>query len=140
MARTVSASASVPAIVLDTHALIWWTQQPELLSSKAAVAIADAEIIHVPTIAFWETALLVRKGRLALKRSQPVSDWAAEILSIPRIAAAPLDAFIAMAADGLDMHQDPADRFIAATALELECPLVTKDDLLRGLSWLKTVW
>lgn len=135
-----TAPAAAATVVLDTHALIWWTQQPELLGRAAAASIGRAERIHVPTIALWETALLVRKGRLALKRRQPVTEWAAEVLSIPRVAAVPLDAHIALSADGLDMHADPADRFIAATALCLECPLVTKDELLRGLRWLRTVW
>lgn len=100
-------AAASPSIVLDTHALVWWTQQPELLGSEAAAAIDGAERIHIPSIVFWETALLVRKGRLALKRSQPVAQWAAEVLSIPRVAIVALDA---------------------------------KDDLLRGLPWLRTVW
>ena len=47
---------------------------------------------------------------------------------------------LAIRADELDMHPDPADRFIAATSVQLEAPLVTKDALLRGLDWLRTVW
>jgi len=38
------------------------------------------------------------------------------------------------------MHPDPADRFIVATALEQRSSLVTKDDLLRSIPWLKTLW
>jgi hypothetical protein len=43
-------------------------------------------------------------------------------------------------ADELEMHPDPADRFIVATALRHDAPLVTKDRLLRRLRFVKTVW
>jgi PIN domain nuclease of toxin-antitoxin system len=127
-------------IVLDTHALVWWTQQPELLGNEAAEFIKQSERILVPAICFWETSLLVRKGRLSLKRGQPVDEWASEVLAIPRVVHVPLTAALALSADALRMHADPADRFIVATALEQRTPLVTKDDLLRSLTWLKTVW
>jgi PIN domain nuclease of toxin-antitoxin system len=127
-------------IVLDTHALVWWTQQPELLGRDAAEAISQSDRILVPAICFWESSLLVRKGRLSLKRGQPVDEWASEVLAIPRVFPVPLTPMLALSADALRMHPDPADRFIVATALEQRSPLVTKDELLRSLSWLKTVW
>ena len=127
-------------IILDTHAAVWWTQQPELLGAGAEEAIQTADRILIPAIAFWETALLVRKGRLALKRDQPVDEWAAAVLSIPRVRAIPLSPQLAIKADALEMHPDPADRFIAATALHCKVPLVTKDNLLQSLTWLRTVW
>ena len=127
-------------IVLDTHALVWWTQQPELLGNDAAEAIAQSDRILVPAICFWETALLVRKGRLSLKRGQQVDEWASEVLAIPRVFPVPLTPMLALSADALQMHPDPADRFIVATVLEQHSSLVTKDELLRSLSWLKTVW
>jgi PIN domain nuclease of toxin-antitoxin system len=127
-------------IVLDTHALVWWTQQPELLGNNAADAIDRSDQILVPAICFWETALLVRKGRLTLKRGQPVSEWTSDVLAIPRVIAVALTPALALSADALQMHPDPADRFIVATALEQNSALATKDDLLRSLSWLNTVW
>lgn len=127
-------------IALDTHALVWWAQQPELLSAAAEKALTKAERILLPAICFWEVALLVRRGRLALKRRQPVAEWAAEVLAIPRVFPVPLTVDIALSAESLEMHPDPADRFIAATAISQRAALVTKDDLLRGLAWLKTVW
>jgi PIN domain nuclease of toxin-antitoxin system len=126
--------------VLDTHALVWWSQEPSLLGAGAAREIDRADRVVVPTICFWEVAVLVRKGRLALKRDQPVAEWAAMVLAIPRVRAEALTPELALAADALAMHPDPADRFIAATAQALRAPVVTKDALLRGLAWLRTVW
>ena len=127
-------------IVLDTHALLWWTQQPGLLSDTSSTAIDSADRILVPSICFWEVALLVRRGRFALRRGQPVLEWANDVLAIPRVAAVSLTPELALSADALDMHPDPADRLIAATALSRQAPLVTKDDSLRALPWLRTVW
>ena len=127
-------------IILDTHALVWWTQQPELLGSAAEEAFRTADRILIPAIVFWEIALLVRKGRLSLKRGSSMEEWAAEVVSIPRVQEIPLSHQLAIKADALEMHPDPADRFIVATALHYQTPLVTKDNLLQTLTWLVTVW
>jgi PIN domain nuclease of toxin-antitoxin system len=127
-------------IVLDTHVLVWWTQQPELIAKDASRAISRADRILVPTICFWETSLLVRKGRLALKGGISVSAWAAQVLAIPRLQAVPLSVELALAADALAMHSDPADRFIVATAISQKCPLVSKDELLANIEGLRTIW
>jgi PIN domain nuclease of toxin-antitoxin system len=37
------------------------------------------------------------------------------------------------------MHGDPADRLIAATAIEHDCHLATLDGLLRQMPLLKTI-
>ena len=127
-------------ITLDTHAAVWWTQTPEHLSTSAAEAIRRADRILIPAIVFWEVSLLVRKERPRLNDNQRVGAWAQQILAIPRVQEVPLTARIAIAADAADMHPDPADRFIAATAHQLDAPLVTKDRLLCDLPWLATTW
>jgi PIN domain nuclease of toxin-antitoxin system len=127
-------------IVLDTHALLWWTQTPEHLGKAATAALRRADRIVVPAIVFWEAALLVRRGRFALKRSQTVAEWAADVLSIPRVFQQPLTAEIAVAAEALEMHADPADRFVVATAAQLKAPLLTKDALIATLPFVRTVW
>ena len=125
-------------VVLDTHAALWWTLDPTRLGRAAKPAIAEADRIGIPTIVFWETALLVRKRKLSLQLS--VAEWADRLLAIPRVEPLPLTARVALRADGLAMHSDPADRFIVATALEESSRLVTKDALLRDLEFVKTVW
>jgi len=131
------ADAAAP-LVLDTHVVVWWSIQPELLGRGATRAVRRATRLGVPTIVFWEVSLLVRKGKLDLGR--PVSDWASRLCAIPRVEPLPLTVEIALRADTLKMHPDPADRFIVATALEHQARLVTKDALIRPLSFVKTVW
>ena len=38
------------------------------------------------------------------------------------------------------VRMDPADQLIAATAIHLNVPLVTHDELLHSIPGLKTVW
>jgi PIN domain nuclease of toxin-antitoxin system len=52
----------------------------------------------------------------------------------------PLTAEIAVAAEDLSMHPDPADRFIVATALHHGCALVTKDILIRNAALATVIW
>ena len=127
-------------IVLDTHALVFWVQRPDYLSREALQAIERAPEIGISAITFWEVSLLVRKSRLSLGENTPVSLWMKEVLNIPRVRALPVTAPIAVAADALSMHSDPADRLIAATALEHMAPVVTRDEHLRSCAWLQTVW
>ncbi len=125
-------------LVLDTHVAVWWSFQPQLLSPGATRAIQSAERLFVPTIAFWEVALLARENKLKLEI--PVGAWANRICSIPRLSPLALTTDIAVLADSLAMHPDPADRFIVATALVHQVPLVTKDTLIRPLDFIDTIW
>lgn len=125
-------------LVVDTHAVVWWTLSPKLLSPRAARELADADVVGVPAIVLWEVALLARKGRLEL--DLPVAEWAERLLAIPRVRSLPLTATVALAAEALDMHADPADRFIVAAAREHGASLLTKDRLLRRLKVVRTIW
>ena len=127
-------------VLLDTHVLLWWAYHRELLSREASTAIDGAEALGVPAIVFWEIALLVRKGSVSLGQEMTAEQWCSEVLSIPRVRDLPLTSEIAVQADGLEMHSDPADRFIVATAVTYKAPLVTRDALLRSLETVKTIW
>lgn len=125
-------------LVLDTHAALWWSFFPEKLSGAAATALEQAETLVFPAIVFWETALLVRKRRLELDLT-PAS-WLRGLKSSPRTKVMPLTAKIALRADQLVMHDDPADRFIVASALRADAPLVTKDAAIRSTKLVRTIW
>ena len=125
-------------VVLDTHAAVWWAGDPARLSSRAAAMIGSADRLGIPAIVFWEAALLVRKGRLDLGLAP--REWTEKIQMIPRVDALPLTAEIALLADSLKMHSDPADRFVVATAIHHRVPLVTKDKLLQPLNIVRTIW
>jgi PIN domain nuclease of toxin-antitoxin system len=52
---------------------------------------------------------------------------------------APFTHEIVLAAMQLSLHQDPADRFLAATAQVLDLTLVTADQRLLGLGNIRTL-
>lgn len=130
-------------IVLDTHILLWWINDPSVLSASAKTAIDSAlhaGSIRVSTISSWEIALLVERRRLKL--ALDVRDWLCRCEALPFLSFVPITSAIAVEAVRLPdfPHPHPADRIIAATALSLGAELVTKDDKLRSYPHLKTIW
>lgn len=117
-------------ILLDTHVLIWWIEGSSRLSQKAAGAIEDTVKLVSP-ISFWELTVLVERGRIVIDRD--VGQWCRDALVAGSIRVANLTPSAAISAARLqDFHGDPADRFIYATASELNVPLVSKDTKIRG--------
>ncbi|KAB0672439.1 type II toxin-antitoxin system VapC family toxin [Oryzomonas sagensis] len=130
-------------IVLDTHALLWWVNDPATLSEPAKTAIdaaVESRSVHVSCISSWEIALLVERGRLRL--ALDVRDWLCRCEALPFLTFVAVNNAIAVESVRLPdfPHADPADRIIAATALSLGAALVTKDDKLRNYPHVKTIW
>lgn len=120
-------------LLLDTHALVWLlSANPRLgpLARKAIQHAADNDALYLSAISSWEIAVLVSKGRLILERD--VGEWIDTALALPGIRLEPLSPAVAVASTRLEgeIHADPADRIIAATARHLGATLVTADGLL----------
>ena len=120
------------ALLLDTHIVLWLETGDERLRRETRESIdacwAAGGTIYVSAVTAWEIALLAEAGRLEL--DVPTQAWMARLLSRPGVVEAPLGwraATGAYALDGLE-HRDPADRMLIATAIALDCPLVTYDE------------
>ena len=121
-------------ILLDTHVLLWLDRDDAQLGHQARKTIAQAWErcqIAVRVIRIWEAAMLNRGGRieLGLPRERWRADWLeAGLLELP------LEGGIALQAVELDaFHADPADRFIAASAIWHRATLLTADQAI--LNW-----
>ena len=124
-------------LLLDTHILIWSRLSPEQLSEAATEALQDEdnELWYSP-ISVWEILLLAEKKRLRIK-SDPYA-WVERALD--GLREAPLNKHVAMESRRLNLpHKDPADRFIAATALVYDLILVTADQKLLECPKLKSL-
>lgn len=120
-------------ILLDTHVLIWAMQEPKLLGKQTQSLIEKAFVdkeLAVATITFWECQMLCNKGRIALAYS--VELWRDKLVS-QGLHEINLNSQIAITAANLQLHGDPADRMIVATALACDATLITADNKI--LEW-----
>lgn len=130
-------------IVLDTHALVWWVNDPRQLSEPARRVIEEAQqnhAVYVSCISSWEIALLVQRGRLQL--AFDVRDWLARCEALPFVTFLPVTTAIAVESTRLPgfPHADPADRIIVATALSLSASLVTRDEKIHCFKIVQSIW
>jgi len=130
-------------IVLDTHAWVWWVDNPAQLS-RAARRVIDGEVdrkdVYISSVSVLEVALLVAKKRLVLTMNS--REWVARSEALPFFHFVPIDNGICLRSTELrgPLHADPADRIIIATALGLGARLITKDRRLRKYPYVSTVW
>ncbi len=131
---------SRPIILLDTHVWVWHLMDPEQLSKKAHDAIRTAQSLLVSVISCWEVAVLVSKQKLLL--STEVEEWVHLSLEEDRVQLVDMTPKIAVLSSRLpgNIHGDPADRIIAATAMQCSCPLITKDEKLIQYPHVETIW
>jgi PIN domain nuclease of toxin-antitoxin system len=120
-------------VLLDTHALIWLDQDLSALGVKARQS-ADSALhaggLAVSAISFWEVAMQCAKGRLSM--ALPTAVWRRDLLG-QGLVEIPVDGEIGVMAAQLDLHGDPVDRIIAATAVLKGATLITADEAL--LRW-----
>ncbi len=127
-------------IVLDTHAWIWYATEDAQLSKLAKGKISRADALGVHPVSCWEVTMLSNVGRLKL--NVEVSQWIDHALERPKIALLPFTPTAAIRAAGLggSFPGDPADRFIVGTALEMDAPVVTKDQRIASWGHVQTIW
>lgn len=132
------------ALVLDTHAVIWYLADSEELSQTARTIIAAEEknggSIFVSAISLVELVYLAERGRLPSAALQSLED----ALSDPAgsMVVAPLDAAVARAVQEVSRIAVPdmPDRIIAGTALHLNAELVTRDRRLQAELKNRAIW
>ena len=121
-------------ILLDTHTLIWLDEGNKCIGRRTLNMLNEALAggsLAVSAITFWETAMLVEKGRLEINIE--LSIWRKNLLE-SGLKEIPLSGAMGILASELKNFQgDPVDRMIAATALETSATLATADKKI--LAW-----
>jgi PIN domain nuclease of toxin-antitoxin system len=125
-------------IVLDTAVLLFWTLDPQKLSSIARQAIDGADRIVVSSISIWEIALNVKLGKLELPL--PAASYVEGLQRLERLEIQALD--VQTWLDNLALewdHRDPADRTIVALAKRFGCALVSSDRIILDF-YAQAIW
>lgn len=125
-------------IVLDTHYFLWYvSKHPRLTESREQELFDRRTEVFVPSICFWEMMLLHEKRRISLGTGNP-SQVLRRWLEGTSFIEAPLTREIAILSRTLEFtHNDPVDRFVAATAYAMGAELATADAVLRRLPWIR---
>lgn len=127
------------ALLLDTHALLWWLDGDERLSAPARAAIAEPDRpVFVSAASAWEITTKHRLGKLpgAGAVAQDIGGCiAAQGFSAMAITLA--DAERAGRLPG--PHRDPFDRMLIAQALARDIALVSNEAVF-GAHGLRRLW
>lgn len=113
------------AALLDTHAVHWWSAEPDRLSQPARRVLEAADELLVAAASWYELAWLAERQRIVI--DVPIRSWLEDLAAQLRtIGITPAIADRAVALPD-SFPRDPTDRLIYATAIEQGVKLVTKD-------------
>ncbi len=127
------------ALLLDTHAFLWWIDDSDRLSARARTAIGRPDQpCYVSVASQWEIAIKVSLGKLTVTSSlerflteqmaingfQPLGITTGHVI---RVASLPFH------------HRDPFDRLLVAQALDEQLDIVSADPVFRKYG-LRRVW
>jgi len=126
--------------VTDTHALLWWFVASRKISSKAIEIFDKCEsgenVILIPSIVLAEALSIFEKKRIhfdfrrLLKRIEDSENFVIIPLDYPILQKM------------IDLKDVPElhDKIIVSTAKYLDAPLITKDQIIQNLLYIKTIW
>ena len=116
-------------LLLDTHVLLWWLDDPTtLLSEQALTAIRDSDNqIIVSVVSAWEIAIKKALGKLESPDNlkEMITDSGFELMSIDYEHAWQVK-------DLPSHHRDPFDRLLVNQAKIEHLTFVTRDSWLNA--------
>ena len=111
-------------LLLDSHAVYWWTIGSPRLSQRARALIEDkSNLVLVSAVSFYELDNKMRLKKLDLKPQELRAAVTAS--GLQTLAISDLHAELAAAFDW--EHRDPWDRLLAAQSRLEHCALVSTD-------------
>jgi len=126
--------------VADTHALLWWFTDSPKISPKASLIFGQCErgdgIIFVPSIVIAEALSIFDKKRVAFDFRKLFK----EINNSDNFVIIALDSSVLSKMIDLKEIPELHDKIIVSTAKYLNLPIITKDQTLRSLPHIKTIW
>jgi PIN domain nuclease of toxin-antitoxin system len=119
-------------LLLDTHALLWYTlNDPNLSSSAKSLIASPGNDIWMSPASFWEMAIKISIGKLKLHR--PFRDFIDVCTNQYKFGLLPIlpkhtDELITLPFP--PNHKDPFDRLLVAQAIVERMDLVSNDQAI----------
>jgi PIN domain nuclease of toxin-antitoxin system len=115
-------------LLLDTHILLWSLTGSDKLPDEMKKALEDpVSTLWLSPISTWEILMLHEKNRIWIDHADPV-EWIERVLGSIPFKEASLNHEVAIQSRLVKLpHQDPADRFLVATALVYDLTFMTVD-------------
>ena len=117
-------------LLLDTHIWLWSFREPTRLGRRVSRELQKADNeLWLSSISIWEFLILCQKGRIVLKEDP--HKLVTRMMEVSPLLEAPITHEVALETTRVQLaHQDPADRFLLATARVFDLILVTADERL----------
>jgi PIN domain nuclease of toxin-antitoxin system len=127
-------------LLLDTCSLLWLVSQQTSLSLAAKNAIMkNSDSLFISAISVFEIGIKYKKGLLIFPMS--IESWLQQVMELHGITVLSIDHEIALQATQLpELHRDPADRIIIATAINQQLSIITPDQHIRAYTQVNTIW
>jgi PIN domain nuclease of toxin-antitoxin system len=127
-------------VLLDTHVFVWLASDPGRLSKAARdLLAAPRQSAAISLVTAWEIALLSKRGLLELPLD--ADTFIARAIRHHRLTELPLSRELILRSVGLpDLHNDPFDRILVATARARQITLISKDRKIAQYPGIEVIW
>jgi PIN domain nuclease of toxin-antitoxin system len=126
-------------LLLDTHIFLWSLLEPDRLGKRVAAELErSSNELWLSPMTIWEVMILAWKKRIVLDADSMT--WIRDVLGKIPFREAPVNHEVAIRSRIVSLpHQDPVDRFLAATSMVFDLTLVTADERLLNCESLVTL-
>jgi len=124
--------------LLDTHVIIWYFEDSQRLPQRITELIDSFETgKYISMVSLWEIAIKINLGKLELKLSFD------ELLNLINSANNGIlqieDDYLKLLIALPDIHKDPFDRLIIASAIAEDLTIITTDENIQKYD-VKWIW